>query len=106
MCQFIESIRVEGGLPRLLFYHEERMNRTRSLFFPGAPALRLADYLPEDIDGPGVMKWRLVYGRDGVTECTRPPFRPRPLPPPRTAQSGQKYRRAHRPGNPQWPQWQ
>ena len=34
MCQFIESIRVEGGLPRLLFYHEERMNRTRSLFLP------------------------------------------------------------------------
>lgn len=79
MCQFIESIRVEGGLPRLLFYHEERMNRTRSLFFLGAPALRLADYLPEDIDGPGVMKWRLVYGRDGVTECTCTPYRLRPV---------------------------
>ena len=55
------------------------MNRTRSLFFHGASALRLADYLPEDIDGPGVMKWRLVYGRDGVTECTCTPYRLRPV---------------------------
>lgn len=78
MYRFIETVRVENGFPCLLPYHEERMNRTRARFFSGVPWLRLSDYWTKE-SGNGVMKWRLVYGRDGVDECSCTPYRLRPV---------------------------
>lgn len=78
MCRFIETVRVENGFPCLLPYHEERMNRTRARFFPGAAWLHLSDYWTKE-PGSGVMKWRLVYGRDGVDECSCMSYRMRPV---------------------------
>ena len=68
---------MEEGFPRLLLYHEERMNRTRAEFFPGAVPLRLADYLPQGNPLPGVAKWRLVYDGTGVCESVCVPYQMR-----------------------------
>lgn len=74
MCRFIETIRVEDGHPCLLSLHEERMNRTRAAFFPEAPLASLADCFSEGMAGAGVWKWRLVYDREGIRECTCTPY--------------------------------
>lgn len=65
---------MEDGFPRLLLYHEERMNRTRAEFFSSTVPLRLADYLPQRNPLPGVAKWRLVYDQTGVCESTCTPY--------------------------------
>ena len=50
------------------------MNRTRAAFFPEAPLASLADCFSEGMAGAGVWKWRLVYDREGIRECTCTPY--------------------------------
>ena len=70
---------MEDGHPCLLSLHEERMNRTRAAFFPEASLASLADCFSEGMAGAGVWKWRLVYDREGIRECTCTPYRLRPV---------------------------
>lgn len=75
MCRFIETIRVFDGEPQCLSFHEERMNYTREHFFPKSPFLSLADYWNREFSFPGVSKWRIIYGADGIYESTCTPYR-------------------------------
>lgn len=65
MCQFIETIRIEGGVPQYLDRHIGRMNRTRmellgltNIVSPDPPVV-----LPQHL---GLMKWRIVYAAEVI----------------------------------------
>lgn len=68
MCQFVETICLENGVPRNLSYHEERLNRTRQHFWQDCKPLILAPYLNNLPSGEGRQKVRVVYSRQGITE--------------------------------------
>ena len=61
----LESIRIENGKLPLLDYHQERVDRSRRMYFAKAPAFRL-DPLIKSLDLPrqGVHKLRLLYGAE------------------------------------------
>lgn len=77
MCLFIETIRVEDGKVWNSALHEERMNRTRRIFFGEVPDLRMCDYLhPEDYTGR--TRCRLMYARE-VVRIAYFPYHLRPV---------------------------
>lgn len=68
MYPFVETIRVEDGMPRNLRYHQERMERTMSRFFPNAPVPSLESALDNFAWPPDkVMKVHVEYGGQGIT---------------------------------------
>lgn len=77
MCPFIETIRVEQGVLLHIDYHNQRMNDTRSAFWPNAKPLDLNHFLlPPTAEG--VMKCRVVYS-DVIEEVSYTPYSIRPV---------------------------
>lgn len=77
MCRFIETIRVENGVPCLLPLHEERMNKTRRLCMGSTDRLSLADVWKNDVSKDVLMKWRVVYDEKNIVESLCTPYHPR-----------------------------
>jgi 4-amino-4-deoxychorismate lyase len=77
MFPLFETIRIEGGTPRHLAYHNARMNRSRrELFGPSddldlAPAIRVPDGA-----GAGLLRCRVTYG-GAIGDVTFAPYEPR-----------------------------
>lgn len=63
MCRFIETIRVDNKTFLQLQWHEDRMNRTRRVFFGDVPDIDLTQVLqcPESMNS-SIYKCRIVYG--------------------------------------------
>lgn len=74
---FVETIRLEDGIPQGLDYHQERFERTRHAMRWQSP-LQLSDYLPKSNLPMGRCKWRIVYDEE-VTEVSITPYTPRPI---------------------------
>jgi len=80
MSRFIETIKIENGLPCKLPLHEARLQRTRQHFFPDAsPTLPLAAWLqvPASCKN-GVYKCRVIYGQE-LLRVEFLPYTPRPI---------------------------
>lgn len=59
----LESIRIENGVPDLLKYHQQRVDRSRRWGYPKSPALKLTKLLQTiDLPARGVYKLRIEYG--------------------------------------------
>lgn len=72
---FIETIRLEDGVPQLLEWHEQRMRRTLKAYYPTTEVPKLGDWLPSDFP-LGRCKWRVVYS-DVIEEVSVEPYQPR-----------------------------
>ncbi len=75
----LESIRLEDGKVPLLPYHQERVDRSRKIYYAKAPAFRLT-HLVQRLDLPprGVYKLRVLYGA-GAHETEIVPYAIRPV---------------------------
>lgn len=78
MYRFIETIRIDHGKICNLSYHNQRLNNTRTHFWPESPALQLTNYLPS-VPENGIYKLRVIYSRDGIEEITCTPYTIRPV---------------------------
>ena len=63
MCPFIESIRIENGVIYNLPYHNERLNRTRNVFWKDCAPINLIDYIRMPHE-KGIVKCRIVYEKE------------------------------------------
>lgn len=72
---FIETIRLEDGVPQHLEYHQERMRATYRAHFHTGEAPDLRALLPTSCP-IGCVKWRVVYGRE-LRESSVEPYAPR-----------------------------
>lgn len=68
MYPFVETIRIEDGVPHNLYYHQLRMERTMRRFFPHASVPSLKEKLnktawPSDT----IMKVHVEYSGQGIT---------------------------------------
>lgn len=68
MYPFVETIRIEDGVPHNLYYHQLRMERTMRRFFPHAPVPSLKEELnktawPSDT----ILKVHVEYSEQGMT---------------------------------------
>jgi 4-amino-4-deoxychorismate lyase len=62
MCQLIETIRIENGVPSLLSFHQERMDRTRNVLFGLKEPCNLFDHLSTlSLPQRGLWKCRVAY---------------------------------------------
>ena len=75
---FFETIRIEGGVPHHLDYHQRRVDRTVAAHFPDTSPPRLADHLAIPLPDNGIYRCRLLYDRK-VREVALTPYRPRPV---------------------------
>jgi 4-amino-4-deoxychorismate lyase len=80
MSRFIETIKIQNGLPCKLPLHEARLQRTRQHFFPDAPpTLPLADWLQVPAHcKTGIYKCRVIYARE-LLQVEFSPYTPRPI---------------------------
>lgn len=80
MSRFIETIKIQNGLPCKLPLHEARLQRTRQHFFPDAPpTLPLADWLQVPADcREGIYKCRVIYA-EALLQVAFIPYTPRPI---------------------------
>jgi 4-amino-4-deoxychorismate lyase len=79
MYPLFETIRIEGGRPRHLRYHNARMNRSRRALYGPAEELDLgAAVLVPDGAGAGPLRCRVTYG-ESIGEVTFAPYEPRPV---------------------------
>jgi 4-amino-4-deoxychorismate lyase len=63
MCRLIETIRIENGVPSLLRFHQERMDRTRKELFGLKEGCDLAEHFTAfSLPGSGLWKSRVTYG--------------------------------------------
>jgi 4-amino-4-deoxychorismate lyase len=69
----LETIRIEEGKPRHLFWHEERMNRSRRELFGAEEPLRLERYLT-GIPSSGLWRCRVLY-RQGIEKVETLPYK-------------------------------
>lgn len=74
MCQFVETLCLEGGIVRNLHYHEARLNATRQHFWKGSAPIVLTQYFSGLPNVAGRLKVRVVYDEYGVTEVTSQPY--------------------------------
>lgn len=80
MCRFIETIRIEQGVPQNPEYHQERVNRTVARFFgPDAvpPPLVELIRIPKD-KKTGILKCRVTYGKQ-IEKTAFETYLPHPL---------------------------
>ena len=62
MCQLFETIKINGGEPRNLSMHDERMNRSRLKLFGNNNPLKLSDYIKvPDADNDRITRCRVIY---------------------------------------------
>jgi 4-amino-4-deoxychorismate lyase len=79
MFPLFETIRIEGGIPLNLPYHNARMNRSRRELFGAAETLDLAGAVRTPLGaGPGVLKCRVTYG-ESIGGATFEPYIRRPV---------------------------
>ncbi|MBN1199163.1 MAG: aminotransferase class IV [Bacteroidales bacterium] len=64
MCLLLETIRVKDGRFCHLKYHQERMNQTRAVLFPGSGLLDIGAFEIPVAFSSGIFKCRIVYDRD------------------------------------------
>jgi 4-amino-4-deoxychorismate lyase len=63
MCRLFETIKIAGGEPQNLSFHEERMNRTRRDLFGTDDNLKLAGYISVPRDSfDTIYRCRIIYG--------------------------------------------
>ena len=74
MCQFIETIRIENGQINNLPYHQKRLEKTCSHFWPGGKIISLENELSDVPKVSGIFKARLVYQKDGVVDKSYFPY--------------------------------
>ncbi|WP_455587010.1 aminotransferase class IV family protein [Bacteroides sp.] len=77
MYLFIETIRIENGVICNIAYHNERLNRTRNVFWKDCTPLNLADYIRIPYD-KGTVKCRVVYEKE-IKEITYASYSLRPV---------------------------
>ena len=78
MC-YIETIRIEDGLPYLLALHQERMSRTcdeKGFPLPEIPCL--TNLCPPELMC-GMTKCRILYGKEGISDVSFSPYTPRQI---------------------------
>lgn len=64
MFRFIETIRIEGGIPRNLAMHQQRMQATFERFFPDAPFPSLQQHLDKkQLRLSEILKCKILYNR-------------------------------------------
>ena len=64
MCQLIETIRFENGIPSLLSFHQERMDKTRKDLFGLTDSRSLADHFSDfSLPQSGIWKCRVTYSK-------------------------------------------
>ena len=62
MCRLIETVRFENGVPSLLSFHQERMDRARKDLFGLKDSCSLADHFTNfSISQSGIWKCRVTY---------------------------------------------
>ena len=79
---FVETVRVEDGVPCALRYHQQRMERTLQHFFPsqaGTHVPRLASILEPSVSSEAVVKARVVYGSQGIESVEYAPYQMRDI---------------------------
>ena len=64
---------VDGAI-KLLPYHQTRLERTLAHCCPGTRSFSLSEVLADRPTSPGVVKIRVVYGAEGVTEVGYAPY--------------------------------
>jgi 4-amino-4-deoxychorismate lyase len=58
----LESIRIHDGVPDLLIFHQQRIDRSRKVLFPKTPLLKLSKILAEiELPQSGTYKLRIEY---------------------------------------------
>lgn len=63
MCRLIETIRIENGIPSLLSFHQERMDRARKELFGLDEPCQLSDHLSAlSLLQSSIWKCRVTYG--------------------------------------------
>ena len=72
MCLFIESILIENGVIYNLPYHNERLNRTRNVFWKDCTPINLIDYIRMP-HKKGIVKCRIVYEKE-IKEIVYTPY--------------------------------
>lgn len=73
---FIETIRLEDGLPQHLNYHQRRLEATLDRYYPELDKpIKLAELLPNELPS-GRAKWRIVY-TDQVEDVSVSPYEAR-----------------------------
>ena len=72
MCLFIDSIRIENGVIYNLPYHNERLNRTRNVFWKDCTPINLIDYIRMP-HKKGIVKCRIVYEKE-IKEIVYTPY--------------------------------
>lgn len=78
MCLFVETVRIEGGVPCNLARHNARLNSTLTRFWPGSSPVDLEAVLA-GLTHRERHKARVVYGERGVEELTCTPYHPRAI---------------------------
>jgi 4-amino-4-deoxychorismate lyase len=64
MCQLIETIRIENGIPSLLSFHQERMDRARKDLFGLEDSCNLTDHFSDfSLPQSGIWKCRVTYSK-------------------------------------------
>ena len=74
MSQFIETLRIADGEIEHLPYHQARLERTRSHFWPASAPLSLEASLADRPRTASLFKARVVYGEHGVAEVSYAPY--------------------------------
>lgn len=76
---YIETIRIEDGLPYLLPLHQERMIRTcNEMGFHFSEIPCLTDLCPPELMR-GMTKCRILYGKDGISDVSFSTYTPRKI---------------------------
>jgi 4-amino-4-deoxychorismate lyase len=76
MYPFIETIRIEDCKIWNLPYHQERLNRTMTHFWPETKVLDLKNALKDAPLTEEETKARVVYDKDGVKDVSFAPYHP------------------------------
>ncbi len=77
MSRFIETIRFENGEFHLLDYHQERVDRTFTIFYSGYTSIQIAQVLPEFFED-GKHKFRLEYDQENH-QLSHAPYLPKTI---------------------------
>lgn len=70
---YIETIRLEDGIPQGLEWHQRRVDMTLKDCLGQANGFRLSELMPSEAPA-GRSKWRLVYGAEGITDMSVSPY--------------------------------
>lgn len=65
MFSFLETICIENGYPKNLFYHQKRVNETFECFFQGMNPLMLESIFEKaDLPKQGIYRCRIIYDEE------------------------------------------